>query len=195
MTPAGALLRPCWCGGPSHAARGEARQAQKGTRSPSGHCAAPRRARLTQSTAENPSHPRPQRERGWPGAHAVLIWLAWRSTKAHATVLVCPACHGRSCRSARRRAVVPWLLTWRHGRSTEARRRAAVLWLLTWRHAEAHAAVLLCPRAADTPPCCCALAGVARGGPPGAGVTQRRTQERGNESPLNLRPPRGPRAC
>jgi hypothetical protein len=49
-----------------------------------------------------------------------------------------------------------------------ARRRAAVLWLLTWRHAEAHAAVLLCPRAANaralqkqTPPCCFALAGVA----------------------------------
>jgi hypothetical protein len=69
-----------------------------------------------------------------------------------------------------------------------------VLWLLTWRHAEAHAAVLLCPRAADaralhvkanpavlfcsgwrgarqkrTPPCCCALADMAEGGPPGEG--------------------------
>jgi hypothetical protein len=59
---------------------------------------------------------------------AVLLWLTWHRTEAHAAVLLGPGCHGRSCKSARRRAVVLWLLTSRHGRSLSrsARRRAAV---------------------------------------------------------------------
>jgi hypothetical protein len=126
---------------------------------------------------------------------AVLFWLTWRPTEAHAAVLLCPGCHSCLYRSARRRAVVLWLLTWRHGRSADkrtppcccalavhvsprrsARRRAVVP--LGCRRAcsvNANPAVLFCSgwrgaRQKRTPPCCCALADVAVGAPPGEGV-------------------------
>ena len=58
---------------------------------------------------------------------AVLLWLTWHRTEAHAAVLLGPGCHGRSCKSARRRAVVLWLAWWC---SVEA--RAAVLLRCLW---------------------------------------------------------------
>jgi hypothetical protein len=98
-----------------------------------------------------PRSPREFKKHGTCTCRVVLLWATWCPTEAHAAVLLCPGYHDRPCRSTCRRAVVqamsvdvaPWPLC------RSARRRAAVLWLLTWHHAEAHAAVLLCPRAAD----------------------------------------------
>jgi hypothetical protein len=98
---------------------------------------------------------------------AVVPRLTWRSAEAHAAVLLCygwrggalqkytpPCCCALAgvalCRSARRRAVVPWLAWW-------CCQQCSV---------EAHAAVLLCSGwrggalQKRTPRGCCALAGV-----------------------------------
>ena len=81
-------------------------------------------------------------------ALAALVCPGWRGALQKRTPPCCCALAGVAalCRNARRRAVVLWL---------------------AWRSVEAHAAVLLCAGwrggalQKRTPPCCCALAGVA----------------------------------
>ena len=122
------------------------------------------RARVARGPRGAPCESKPRR--------ADLLWLTWRPAEAHAAALLCSGClpwpllqkRMPPCCCALAVDVAPWPLC----SCRSARRRAAVLWLLTWRHADAHAAVLLCPRAANaralqeqTPPCCFALAGVA----------------------------------
>jgi hypothetical protein len=77
---------------------------------------------------------------------AVVPWLAWRSAEAHAAVLHCPGWRGGAlqkrmppcccalagvvalCRSARRRASLPWLALWPLSRA--ARRLAKAVFLI-----------------------------------------------------------------